>query len=43
MTLVVDLMLRYVRLYTDEAGDSRFEDATLASETQGVAYARIFS
>ena len=31
-------MMRYVRLYTDEAGESRFEDVTLVAEPQGVPY-----
>jgi hypothetical protein len=32
------MSLQYVRLYADEAGDSRFEDVTLVGETRGVAY-----
>lgn len=31
-------MMRYVRLYTDEVGDSRFEDVVLEAEPQGVSY-----
>lgn len=31
-------MMGYVRLYTDENGDSRFEDVRLAGEPQSVGY-----
>lgn len=31
-------MMQYVRLYTDEAGESRFEDVTLVAEPKGVDY-----
>ncbi|MGW2651093.1 hypothetical protein ACWC2T_40985 [Streptomyces sp. NPDC001393] len=31
-------MIQYVRLYADEAGESRFEDVTLSAEPKGVGY-----